>query len=178
MTMADFPCSLDWTRQALAYRVTHHARSLVSQAPAGLCSSNPLSLPPWILTSLLGSSIAMSSEKIRPSKLKFKGEKTKKKRKHEDGDEPGPSRRRRKDEDNEGPETWVLPEAANEIRGPVFILHPSDPSPICVTYDSTRGRIVLQSVDKDKSEGSETPAILERTPTEVSQVWVVTRVAG
>ncbi|KAI0721720.1 FRG1-like family-domain-containing protein [Cerioporus squamosus] len=119
----------------------------------------------------------MSSEKVRPTKLKFKGEKTKKKRKHEDGEE-GPSRRRRKDEDDESPETWVLPESANDIRGPTFILHPSDPSPICITYDSTRGRIVLQSVDKDKTEDSETPPVLERTPTDVSQVWVVTRVAG
>ena len=119
----------------------------------------------------------MSSEKIRSTKLKFKGEKTKKKRKHGDGDE-GPSRRRRKEEDNEAPETWVLPESPNEIRGPTFILHPSDPSPICITYDTTRGRIVLQSVDKDKTEDSDTPTILERTPTDVSQVWVVTRVAG
>ena len=86
--------------------------------------------------------------------------------------------RRRKEEDNEAPETWVMPEEANEIRGPTFIMHPSDPSPICITYDSTRGRIVLQSVDKDKTEGSPSPSIVERTPTDVSQVWVVTRVAG
>ncbi|KAI0748067.1 FRG1-like family-domain-containing protein [Daedaleopsis nitida] len=119
----------------------------------------------------------MSSDKVRSTKLKFKGEKTKKKRKRDD-DEEGPSRRRRKDEDDESPETWVLPEAANEIRGPAFILHPSDPSPICITYDSTRGRIVLQSADKEKSEDAESPSILKRAPTDVSQVWVVTRVAG
>ncbi|KAJ3012298.1 hypothetical protein NUW54_g1914 [Trametes sanguinea] len=119
----------------------------------------------------------MSTEKVRPTKLKFKGEKTKKKRKHEDAEE-GPSRRRRKEDGNEAPETWVLPENPNEIRGPTFILHPSDPSPICITYDSTRGRILLQSVDKDKSDSSESPSVLERTPTDVSQVWVVTRVAG
>lgn len=119
----------------------------------------------------------MSADKVRSSKLKFKGEKAKKKRKHEDGEE-GPSRRRRKDEDEESADTWVLPENANEIRGPTFIIHPSDPSPICLTYDSTRGRIVLQSVDKDKAEDSESPPIPERTPTDVSQVWVVTRIAG
>ncbi|KAI9064380.1 hypothetical protein FKP32DRAFT_1675882 [Trametes sanguinea] len=119
----------------------------------------------------------MSTDKVRPTKLKFKGEKTKKKRKHEDTEE-GPSRRRRKENGNEAPETWVLPENPNEIRGPTFILHPSDPSPICITYDSTRGRILLQSVDKDKSDSSESPSVLERTPTDVSQVWVVTRVAG
>ena len=119
----------------------------------------------------------MSSEKVRSTKLKFKGEKTKKKRKHEDGDE-GPSRRRRKEDSEESPETWVMPEAPTEIRGPTFILHPSDPSPTCVTYDSTRGRIILQPADKDKGEESAVPTILERTPTDVSQVWVVTRVAG
>ncbi|KAI0646999.1 FRG1-like family-domain-containing protein [Trametes meyenii] len=119
----------------------------------------------------------MSSEKIRPTKLKFKGEKTKKKRKHEDS-EDGPSRRGRKEDSDEAPETWVLPESANEIRGPTFIFHPSDPTPVCITYDSTRGRIVLQSVDKDKPEDAESPSVKDRTPAEVSQVWVVTRVAG
>ncbi|PIL23950.1 hypothetical protein GSI_13701 [Ganoderma sinense ZZ0214-1] len=118
------------------------------------------------------------SEKVRSTKLKFKGEKTKKKRKHEDGGDEGPTRRRRKEDDDEAPETWVLPEAANDIRGPTFIMHPSDPSPICVTYDSTRGRIVLHSVDKDKSDECESSTVVERTPADVSQVWVVTRVAG
>ncbi|KAH9952055.1 FRG1-like family-domain-containing protein [Amylocystis lapponica] len=124
----------------------------------------------------------MSSEdKVRSTKLKFKGEKTKKKRRRED-DEDGPSgssRRRRKDEDEESPETWVLPEDANDIRGPTFLLHPSDPSPICVTYDSTRGRIILHSLDKERTEDTAPSAsVLERTPTDVSQVWVTTRVAG
>lgn len=122
----------------------------------------------------------MSSDKVRPSKLKFKGEKTRKKRKREDGDDgDSSSRRRRRDEDDEAPETWVLPEEANEIRGPTFIVHPSDPSPICITYDSTRGKVVLHSLDKDiKTEDEEPPKLLDRVPTEVSQVWVVTRVAG
>ncbi|KAH8107039.1 FRG1-like family-domain-containing protein [Cristinia sonorae] len=120
------------------------------------------------------------SEKVRSTKLKFKGEKSRKKRKHEDDEEGGSSsRRRRKDEDDESDETWVLPEDGSEIRGPTYLLHPSDPSPVCVTFDSTRGKIVLQSVSKDKPEdGSEPPTILSRTPTEVSQVWVTTRVAG
>lgn len=121
----------------------------------------------------------MSTDKVRSTKLKFKGEKSKKKRKREDG-EQGPSSRRRKEEDDEKPETWVLPENPNEIRGPTFIVHPSDPSPICVTYDATRGRIVLHALDKDiKVEDEEQPTtVLARTPTEVSQVWVTTRVAG
>ncbi|TCD64657.1 hypothetical protein EIP91_003818 [Steccherinum ochraceum] len=119
------------------------------------------------------------SEKVRSTKLKFKGEKTHKKRKREGEDEDNSSRCRRKNEDDENDDTWVLPEQANEIRGPTFVLHPSDTSPICVTFDSTRGKIVLHSVNKDKTEeGAASTSILERTPTEVSQVWVTTRVAG
>lgn len=125
-------------------------------------------------------SSTMSTDKARVSKLKFKGDKTKRKRKHEDGDE-GPSARRRKEDDEEAPETWVLPENPNEIRGPTFVYHPSDPSPICVTFDATRGRIVLHALDKEgkPDDDAEAPAnLLDRTPTEVSQVWVTTRVAG
>lgn len=141
----------------------------------------------------------MSTDKVRSSKLKFKGEKIKKKRKREDAeDEAGGSSRRRREEDDKDPETWVLPENPNEIRGPTyvtltvvtidmtymielsrFIIHPSDPSPICVNFDSTRNHIVLHVLDKDiKAEDAETPSLLDRTPTEVSQVWVTTRVAG
>ncbi|EMD38562.1 hypothetical protein CERSUDRAFT_82837 [Gelatoporia subvermispora B] len=121
----------------------------------------------------------MSTDKVRSTKLKFKGEKTRKKRRREDEDEgAGSSRRRRREEDDEAPETWVLLENAVEIRGPTFIVHPSDPSPIVITYDSTRGRIILQSLDKERCEDAEHPSLLEREPTEVSQVWVTTRVAG
>jgi protein FRG1 len=124
------------------------------------------------------------SDKVRPSKLKFKGDKGKKKRKREEEDntgaDSGSRRRRRDDADDESPDTWVQPEQANEIRGPTFIFHPSDPSPVSVNYDSTRGRIVLSSLDKDiKSEDADRPSsVLERTPADVSQVWVITRVAG
>lgn len=118
------------------------------------------------------------SEKARPTKLKFKGEKTKKKRRHDD-DGTTEVKRRRREDDEDASDTWVQPEQAVEIRGPTFIIHPSDPSPICITYDSTRARIVLQSLDKDiKKEDEESPTLLERVPTEVSQVWVITRVAG
>jgi protein FRG1 len=120
----------------------------------------------------------MSTEKVRSTKLKFKGEKTKKKRKREEGDDPSGSSRRRKDDDDKAPDTWVMPDNPSEIRGPTFIFHPSDPSPICVNFDSTGNRIILRSLDKDKSEGETEPSILDRTPTDVSQVWVTTRVAG
>ena len=91
------------------------------------------------------------SEKVRPTKLKFKGEKSKKKRKREDGEEGSSKKHRRREDDEGSSDTWVLPEQATEIRGPTYILHPSEP-PICITYDSTRGRIVLHSVDKGKTE--------------------------
>ncbi|KAI0273312.1 FRG1-like family-domain-containing protein [Gloeopeniophorella convolvens] len=111
-------------------------------------------------------------------KLKFKGEKTKKKRKHDDDDDGGSSsRRRRRDaEDDDSPETWVRPEQANEIRGPAFIFHPSDPAPICISFDATRARVALHALEK--LEDGAGGGLLERIPTEVGQVWVVTRVAG
>ncbi|KAF8637342.1 hypothetical protein AX17_002843 [Amanita inopinata Kibby_2008] len=120
----------------------------------------------------------MSTDKVRSSRLKFKGEKTKKKRKRE-RDEDGSGSGKRKD-DEKDPETWVFPEDAFEIRGPTFIFHPSDPSPISLNYNATANRIVLNPLDKEKSEeNDEEPVpLLERLPTDVSQVWVVTRVAG
>lgn len=120
----------------------------------------------------------MSTDKVRSTKLKFKGDKTKKKRKREDGDvgRAGGSKRKEEDED---PETWVLPDNPNEIRGPTFIMHPSDPSPICINFNSTTTRIVLHSFDREKlEEDAEPPKLLDRTPTDVSQVWVTTRIAG
>ncbi|KAK7020505.1 protein FRG1 [Favolaschia claudopus] len=124
----------------------------------------------------------MSEPKVKSSRLTFKGEQPKKKRKREDGDQGRPGGSKRK-EDDKDPETWVLPEQPNEIRGPTFIVHPSDPSPICVTYNSTSNRVVLSSLDKSRADDSEDtaaepPSLLQRTPTDVSQVWVITRVAG
>ncbi|KIK30913.1 hypothetical protein PISMIDRAFT_125555 [Pisolithus microcarpus 441] len=109
-------------------------------------------------------------DKVRSTKLKFKGDKTKKKRKRED-DESGPSRLKHVEDEDE-PETWVMPESATEIRGPTFIVHPSDPSPISVNFDATRNRIILHPLDKDSLP------LIDRVPTEISQVWVTTRVAG
>jgi protein FRG1 len=121
------------------------------------------------------------SEKVRSTKLKFKGDKTKKKRKHEDVEgEAGPSKsRKRVEEDDKAPEHWVLPDNPDQIRGPTFIYHQSDPSPICITYDATRAKVVLHALNKDiKVEEGDSPGIMDRTPNEVSQVWVITRVAG
>lgn len=120
----------------------------------------------------------MGDDKIRSTKLKFKGDKQKKKRRREDTEEGSSDNKRRK-EDNVDPDTWVFPENPNEIRGPTFIIHPSDPSPISLNFSSTTNRVVLHFIDKEKSEDdSEPQSLLERTPTDISQVWVTTRVAG
>lgn len=131
------------------------------------------------------------SERARPSKLKFKGDKSshKKKRKHDVDDldgEGGSSRRKRRHEEDEDAETWVRPDDPLEIRGPTFIYHPSDPSPVCISFDATRGRIVLAPLDKGSHNVKDEPddskvtdtGLLDKTPVDVSQVWVVTRVAG
>jgi protein FRG1 len=116
------------------------------------------------------------SSAVRSTKLKFKGEKTKKKRKREEGDGDDRGSRRRKDDEDRAPESWVFPEDPLEIRGPTFLVHPSDPSPLCVTYDSTRRKVLLHTITKGEDEEEISPR--NRTPTEVSQVWVTTRVAG
>lgn len=128
---------------------------------------------PYIILSVTMSS---SAPAVRSTKLKFKGEKTKKKRKREEGGNGERNTRQRKDDDDLTPESWVLPEDPLEIRGPTFLMHPSDPSPLCVTYDSTRRRVVLHTITKNEDEDEIN--LLDRTPTDVSQVWVTTRVAG
>ncbi|TFK42414.1 FRG1-like family-domain-containing protein [Crucibulum laeve] len=120
----------------------------------------------------------MSTDKVRSTKLKFKGEKTKKKRKRDDDEDGRVGSSKRRDDDKD-PETWVLPEDPNELRGPTFIVHPSDPSPISINFNSTTNRVVLHFLDRDKVEDAEEPpTLLERTPTDVAQVWVTTRIAG
>ncbi len=116
-------------------------------------------------------------DQVRSTRLKFKGEKTKKKRKRDGNeDERGGSSSKRKLEEQE-PETWVMPENVNELRGPTFLIHPSD-HPISINYNSTTSRVVLQSLEKDQSDGTEPVRLLDREPSDVSQVWVITRVAG
>ncbi|KAF8529675.1 FRG1-like family-domain-containing protein [Hysterangium stoloniferum] len=106
------------------------------------------------------------SDRVRSTKLTFKGDKTKKKkRKHRDGGTGN-------EEEGIDPQAWVLPENANQVYGPTFIVHPSEPA-ICITYDSTRSRIMLHAVSHEPGETA-----LSLSPAEVSQVWVVTRVAG
>ncbi|KAG8899899.1 hypothetical protein FRB99_006389 [Tulasnella sp. 403] len=142
----------------------------------------------------------MSDTKIRSTKLTFKGDKKSKKRKHraedDNGDETG--RRRRKhagdDAEDEDPQAWVMPQDPREVLGPTFIVHPSTP-PTCIAYDSARGKIKLEPLHpKDVSPSAPSSPVLGKgkhreiddggrgvldfVPTEVSHVWVVTRVAG
>ena len=130
----------------------------------------------WETAPILSCTMSSSTPAVRSTKLKFKGEKMKKKRKREEGDDGEHTARRRKDDDARAPESWVLPEDPLEICGPTFLVHPSDPSPLCVTYDATRRKVVLHTITKGEDE--EEIDLLDRTPTEVSQVWVTTRVAG
>ena len=65
---------------------------------------------------------------------------------------------------------WVQPETPIEVLGPTFIVHPSEP-PACVAYDSTRDRLTFPSLPT-------TEPITSLTPTDVSHVWVITRIAG
>ncbi|KAF7294825.1 hypothetical protein MIND_01020400 [Mycena indigotica] len=107
--------------------------------------------------------------KVKSSRLKFKGEKhAKRKREHTDDQRP----RKQRKEDDRADEDWVQPENPSELRGPTFIYHPSDPLPCTITYNSTTAKLVISNLD-----ASDEP-ILTRTPTDVSQVWVLTRVAG
>lgn len=111
----------------------------------------------------------MADTKVRSTKLKFKGEKSKRKRRNDDDEDGRPSKRRT--DDKIDPETWVLPEQPNEIRGPTFIVHPSDPTPVTMNFHSTTNRIVLHSLDDSEN-------VMLRTPSDVAQVWVTTRIAG
>lgn len=106
------------------------------------------------------------TDRIRSTKLVFKGDKPKKKKRKDKEAETG------KDDDKIDPQSWVQPDNAIQVYGPTFILHPSEP-PICITYDATRSRIKLHVVHPEPGE-----PLLSVKPTEISQVWVVTRVAG
>lgn len=132
-----------------------------------------------LATSLLDIRNHSMADSKAPKKLrlKFKGEKSKKKRKYDEDDDieaSSSSRSRRHVAQDDGSPEWVQPDQATEIRGPTFLFHPSDPSPLCISFDSTRNRITLQTLEKLEDGGS----ILDRTPSEVAQVWVTTRVAG
>ncbi|KAH8827087.1 FRG1-like family-domain-containing protein [Flagelloscypha sp. PMI_526] len=113
-----------------------------------------------------------------PSKLKFKGEKHRKRKRDDDGDESArPSKRR--GEDSVDDNAWVFPNNINELRGPAFIYHPSEPVPICLTFNPTSNKLHLSLLlDKASTDDKPPPTILEREPLDVKEVWVITRVAG
>lgn len=100
----------------------------------------------------------------------------KKRKRDDDGGGRSDSRRRKEDvDDGVDDEDWVFPQDPNEIRGPTFILHPSEPE-ITVNFSAAANRVILQPLQVDKS--AESVKVVDRTPTDVSQVWVTTRVAG
>lgn len=108
----------------------------------------------------------MADGRVRSTKLVFKGDKVKKKkRKHR---EEAAS----KDDEGIDPQSWVQPENPIQVYGPTFIIHPSSP-PVCITYDATRSRIMLHALHLEPEK-----PLLSAEPTEIPQVWVVTRVAG
>ncbi|GJJ12664.1 hypothetical protein Clacol_006908 [Clathrus columnatus] len=106
------------------------------------------------------------TDRARSTKLVFKGDKSKKKKRKHREEDTG------KNDEGLDPQSWVQPDNAIQVYGPTFIMHPSEP-PVCVTYDATRSRIKLHALHVELGE-----SLLSLKPTEVSQVWVVTRVAG
>jgi protein FRG1 len=130
-------------------------------------------------------SLTTMSLPVRATKLTFKGDKkTKKKRKHRDSDDDNDTEKKAKREkkEDEHPEAWVFPDNPNEVRGPTFFFHPSDP-PVCITYDATRRKIMMVPLTKHEANDADndtdpTHTLLSHTPSETSQVWVITRVAG
>lgn len=86
------------------------------------------------------------------------------------------------------PTDWVLPENAQQVIGPTFIFHPSVP-PLCVAFNQTSSKITLPAIaraaedgDGDGNGGGGSSAaagpLAALVPTDVSHVWVSTRVAG
>jgi protein FRG1 len=136
-----------------------------------------------------GGTTGTMSLQVRATKLSFKGDKkTKRKRKHrdDDDDDNGVKKAKREKKEDEHPDAWVFPDNPNEVRGPTFFFHPSDP-PVCITYDATRRKITLVPLSRPeindtdidtKPDSTGQAAFLSYTPSETSQVWVITRVAG
>ncbi|KIO23369.1 hypothetical protein M407DRAFT_244796 [Tulasnella calospora MUT 4182] len=117
-----------------------------------------------------------STAKVRSTKLTFKGDKKGKKRKRKDKDVGGhDSGGEGSDAEGGDPQAWVYPSNPLQVLGPTFIIHPTSPqSPTCITYEQTRARIVLHTLSAEEDGGG----IGSIVPTEVNQVWVVTRIAG
>ncbi|KAG8941780.1 hypothetical protein FRC04_004097 [Tulasnella sp. 424] len=117
-----------------------------------------------------------STSKVRSTKLTFKGDKKGKKRKRKEKDVGGHgSGGEGSDVEGADPQAWVYPSNPLQVLGPTFIVHPTSPqSPTCITYEQTRGRIVLHPLSAEEEDGGMASIV----PTEVNQVWVVTRIAG
>jgi len=71
----------------------------------------------------------------------------------------------------------VLPENPQQVTGPTFIFHPSDP-PLCIAFNQTSSKITLPAVSRPDEGSGEPGPLVSLVPTDVSHVWVSTRVAG
>jgi protein FRG1 len=72
---------------------------------------------------------------------------------------------------------WVPPENPKQVTGPTFIFHPSDP-PLCIAFNQTSSKITLPALPRTEEDGPESKPLVSLVPTDVSHVWVSTRVAG
>lgn len=71
----------------------------------------------------------------------------------------------------------MLPENPQQVTGPTFIFHPSDP-PLCIAFNQTSSKITLPAISRPEEGSSESKPVVSLVPTDVSHVWVSTRVAG
>ncbi|KAI8368123.1 FRG1-like family-domain-containing protein [Radiomyces spectabilis] len=98
----------------------------------------------------------MSSKAVKPNKLVFKGDKDKKKKKrkhHHDSDA-------RNDADALNNEGWVRADSLDDLVGPLFITHPSDP-PICITTDK-ENRLLAYPLPELAENTKPEPVIVEQ----------------
>jgi len=118
------------------------------------------------------------SDKPKSMKLKFKGDKPSKKHKIQGAGDRSLSRKRNRDEDDAQHDLdWVLPENPQQVTGPTFIFHPSEP-PLCIAFNQTSSKITLPALSRTDEGSSEAKPLVSLVPTDVSHVWVSTRVAG
>ncbi|GAA5802021.1 hypothetical protein HPULCUR_007481 [Helicostylum pulchrum] len=106
----------------------------------------------------------MSDRAPKKNKLVFKGDKEpkKKKRKHR------PTEQEEREAAITRDQVWVRADSLEDLVGPLFITHPSDP-PVCLTVDDDDRFMAFPIPDLDESKAE---------PTIVQQVFVGSRIVG